>query len=64
MSILELKDSVKALPVTQRGELISFLVHLEQTESGDFLADITRKIDETERHQDWSEIKDQLGDLD
>ena len=64
MSITEIKDSAKVLPLPERRELVSFLVHLEQVESGAFLERITRKSDETERHQSWSRIKDQLGEVD
>ena len=58
MSITEIKDSVRTLPASERHELVSYLVHLEQTESEDFLARITSKVEETEKFQKWSDIRD------
>lgn len=58
MSITEIKDSVKTLPASERHELVSYLVHLEQAESEDFLTRITSKVDDEDKFQHWSEIRD------
>ena len=58
MSIAEIKDSVKTLPASERHELVSYLVHLEQTESEDFLTRITSRVDDTEKFQPWAELRD------
>ena len=58
MSITEIKDSVKSLPASERHELVSYLVHLEQTESEDFLARITSRVDDADNFQSWSELRD------
>ena len=51
MGISEIKESVKALPFGKRRELVSYLVHLEQLESDEFLDRITNRIDDTEKFQ-------------
>lgn len=58
MSIAEIKDSIKSLPTTERRELVAYLLHLEQTESPDFLDRITQKIDHADRFQKWSDVRE------
>ena len=57
MSYAELKKNLKSLPLRQRKELVSYLVHLEQSEDQDFINRITRKIDDSDKFTKWSDIK-------
>lgn len=59
MSITEIKDTVKTLPSSERGDLLSYLLHLEQVEDSDsFLDRITARIDSPEQFQKWSDIRE------
>ncbi len=56
---------MKTLPSSERGDLLSYIIHLEQAEESDaFLDRITARIDAPGKFQKWPEIRDQPEDVD
>ncbi len=60
MSITEIKEGAKGLSHSERRDLVAFLLHLEESEDPDFLDEMTRKIDQSERFHKWEDVRDQV----
>lgn len=61
MSVTELKKEMEILPDKDRRDLLAYLVHLEQAKDEEFLAEMTRRIDERERFVKWSEVESEFA---